>query len=114
VNIAVGAWWTISLVVSLVLVLQIPLPSIWPDEEEPLLQEDQESPVGFKVPSLPDFPIDPLLEQRGLSFINLMTEFVIGVLLAFGIGSAIVFLAFTDFDEDLANNLQIDTEDGFF
>jgi hypothetical protein len=101
------------LLVSLVLVLKIPPPSIWPDEEEPLLQEDQESPVGFKVPSLPDFPVDPLLEQRGLPLLSLTTEFAIGVLLALGIGSGIVFLAFTEYDEDFANNLQIDTEDGF-
>ena len=117
---AVGAWWGLSLLVSLFLVIRIPQPSIMPDEEEPLLQADQASPVGYKLPALPDFPIDPILERKGsLTCFNLKVEFAIGVLLAFGIGGGIFYLAFTDFDEDLAaNNLQIDNAtnggDGFF
>jgi hypothetical protein len=90
------------LLVSLVLVLGIEPPSIWPDEDEPLLEGDQASPVGYKLPSLPDFPIDPLLEQRGVPFLTIQVEFIVGVFLALSIGGGIVYLAFTDFDENLA------------
>ena len=108
-NIVVGLWWTWSLIVSLVLVLGIEPPSQWPDEEEPLLEEDQASPVGYKVPSLPDFPVDPILEQKGMSFMNVKVEFVLGVVMALVIGGGIIFLAFTDFDENLAERLDIET-----
>ena len=116
VNISVGIWWSLSLLLSLVLVLKIPQPSILPDDQQPLLQADSASPVGYRLPSVPDFPIDPILEQKGISFLNLKVEFVFGALLAFGIGTGIVFLAFTEFDEDLASNsLQVDpTNEGFF
>jgi hypothetical protein len=112
VNITIGFWWGWSLLISLILVLGIEPPSLWPDEEEPLLEEDQLSPVGFKVPSLPDFPIDPILEQKGIPCLHLKAEFIIGVLMAFGIGGGIVYSAFTDFDANGAWGLYIEAADG--
>jgi hypothetical protein len=53
--------------------------SLWRDEDEPLLEEDQVYPLGFKLPSLPDFPIDPLLEQHVGPFLNVRVEFILGV-----------------------------------
>jgi hypothetical protein len=96
--------------VSLVLVLGIEPPSLWPDDDEPLLEEDQASPVGFKLPSLPDFPIDPIMEQRGVPFLNVRAEFILGAFLALSIGGGIVYLAFTDFDENLAGGLELEVE----
>jgi hypothetical protein len=113
VNIAVGFWWGWSLLISLILVLRIEPPSLWPDEEEPLLEEDQASPVGYKVPSLPDFPIDPILEQKAMiPWLHVKVEFVIGVLMAFGISGAIVYSSFSDYDESLRGETYIEEADG--
>jgi hypothetical protein len=106
VNLAVGAWWAISLVASLFLVLRIEPQGIWPDDEEPLLEEDHASPVGFKVPNLPDFPIDPILANPGLPVIDIRAEFCFGVLMALAVGGGICFLGFTTEDEEIASNLK--------
>jgi hypothetical protein len=96
-----GIWWSMSFLVSLFLVLRIEPANVFPEEEELLLEESHSSPVGFKVPNLPDFSIDPNLAQKGLSMFDIRVEFLCGVFLALGIGSGIVYLAFTDFDENI-------------
>ena len=70
----------------------------YPDEE-PLLEEDHHSPVGYKVPNLPDFPIDPYLAKRGIRLLSLRIELSLGVFLAALLGAGIVALAFTDWGE---------------
>ena len=44
-----------------------------------------------------------------MSFMNVKVEFVLGVVMALLIGGGIIFLAFTDFDENLAERLDIET-----
>jgi hypothetical protein len=70
----------------------------YPDEE-PLLEENHESPVGYVVPNLPNFPIDPCSGKRGIRRIPLRVEIAIGILLAALVGAGIVSLAYTDWGE---------------
>ena len=70
----------------------------YPDEE-PLLEEDQRSPVGYLVPNLPEFPIDPYQGKKGVFPLALRIELSLGVLLAASIGAGIVALAYTDWGD---------------
>lgn len=80
---------------------QIPYADQSPETGEKLLIEDHASPVGFKVPSLPDFEIDPSMANTGIKWLPLNLEFVVGSLLAFGVGAAVIAKAFVDWDEQL-------------
>ena len=104
VNVSVGAWFTVSLVLSLCSMLRKEREGVWPDDEEPLLEKDHSSPVGFKVPNLPDFPFDPTLAVRGLPIINIQLEFVCGVVMALVLGAGIIFMAFTEHDDNLLSS----------
>ena len=77
---------------------------VWPEDEEPLLEKNHASPVGFKVPNLPDFPFDPTLAVRGFPVVNVQVEFMMGVLMAFALGGGIIYLSFTDIDNGLKGN----------
>ena len=67
----------------------------YPDEE-PLLEEDHRSPVGYLVPNLPEFPLDPYRGKKGVLPLSSRVELALGVLLAAAIGAGIVALAYTD------------------
>ncbi len=97
----VGAWWTFATICSLFAVFRKGRQGIWPDDEEPLLVKDHQSPVGFKVPNLPDFPIDSSLAQRGLFCLNVKLEFAMMLLITFCMGGFLCFLSFTNFDDNL-------------
>jgi hypothetical protein len=99
VNIAVGVWFTLSLTASLCMVMKIEPEGVWPEDEEPLLEAADSSPVGFKVPNLPDFPIDPSLANHGISWLPIELEFFLGIFMALAIGGGMCYLAFTDIDE---------------
>lgn len=101
VNVVVGAWWMLTLFICIHLVRRIPRFDIRPDDEEPLLEVDEASPVGYKVPCLPDFPIDPTLASRGHKYCSLKMEIVLGVIMALGVGSAIILMGFTDLDDEI-------------
>ena len=66
----------------------------YPDEE-PLLEEDHLSPVGYRVPNLPDFPINPSQGKRGIRQLSLRVEVCVGLVLAALIGAGVTTLAFT-------------------
>jgi hypothetical protein len=68
---------------------------------ERLLIEDHASPVGYKVPSLPDFEIDPSLANSGLPCVSLTTELLFGLLMVLSIGTVLIGLAFTSWDDDV-------------
>jgi hypothetical protein len=74
---------------------------IWPEDEEPLLEEDHASPVGYKVPNLPEFPIDPSMAVRGIRRLNVQFEFMIGVLMAIVLGAGMCFLGLINADDYL-------------
>lgn len=113
-NISVGSWWTISLLICLVFALKTEPPNEYPDEEEPLLEEVQASPVGFKVPTLPDFPVDPTSEkQKLIECCNVYVEFIVSVVVALVVGGGIIYLAFTDVDENLSDEVDQTVQDLF-
>ena len=96
VNMVIGTWWTVTLLVSLLLVIKIQPHQHWHKDEEALLVEDQASPVGFKVPNLPDFEIDPNLVQPERFPCPMQFELAFGFMLAIGIGGGMVYMAYTD------------------
>jgi hypothetical protein len=101
VNMAFGGWWCLSLILCLFLLLREKAVEYWPDYKEPLLVEDHASPVGYKVPHLPDFPIDPIYATKGNQHcMNPKTVFGVGVLGAIGIGAFFVYLGFSNVDDE--------------
>jgi hypothetical protein len=101
VNMSVGVWWTVSLLICLVLLLNVEPASTIPDHNEPVLDENAASPVGFIVPTLPFFQIDPNLAQKGILLFDIKVEFILGVIVALGIGPGIVYMAYTGADEQV-------------
>lgn len=100
VNMAVGGWFCLSLICSLLCLSRKQPAEFWPDYQEPLLVEDHASPVGRKVPHLPDFPIDPTYAAKSSRrCINVKMELLMGVIGALGIGGFFVYLGFTGFDD---------------
>ena len=87
------------------LVLRIEPQGIWPEDEEPLLEQDHASPVGYKVPNLPEFPIDPSLANLGMSWLDIRLEFAIGCLLSIAVGGGMCLMSFTNADEELASKI---------
>ena len=94
-NTFAGIWLSLSLMASVCVAGRVDPIREYPDEE-PLLEEDHRSPVGYRVPNLPDFPIDPSLAKKGILPFSLRIELALGVLLTAAIGTGIVALAFTD------------------
>lgn len=128
-NFSVGAWWITTTVVSLFIVRNMPYydqilsthsgpPKEDSDEitaefsyfydGEKLLQDDHASPVGYKVPSLPDFEIDPtLISNLGMSCFSSNWELAFGLLLTAIIGGGLMYLAFTSLDDDVFTNVDL-------
>jgi len=115
VNFSVGAWWSLSLIASLTMIFQKERQKnrlshpicVLPNDEEPLLIEDGASPVGYKVPHLPDFPIDPSLTHLGwgaLCCFGVGFEYLLGIVVALGVGGFICYLGITDLDEKLMSS----------
>lgn len=73
-------------------------------EPEPLVEQEQSSPVGYRVKQIPDFKLDPngsakpFLPRSCLCF-----EVLLGVVLAIGIGALMVYSAFTDKDDNITS-----------
>ena len=89
-NIALGVWFTLTVITCIFAALKIEPPKLHPEDNDPILVEDQTSPVGFKVPNFPDYPIDPLFfGKKGLSFCSLKTEIIIGIVISIFIGVAV-------------------------
>lgn len=104
VNMAVGGWWCLSLLACLLVVRRRKVAEFWPEFNEPLLKEDHTSPVGFTVPHLPDFPFDPTFAARETVSFNLQGEFVIGTLLALGVGGLICYMGIADVSYTFTGN----------
>lgn len=106
VNFVIGVWWTLTLLCSLCLCRRIPYYDSKPKDAERLLVIDHCSPAGYRVPSLPDYEIDPALARLGTNCASISVEFGFGIVMAFGVGAAIIYLAFTDWDDAVASQLQ--------
>eukprot|EP00523_Entomoneis_sp_CCMP467_P003925 CAMPEP_0168743584 /NCGR_PEP_ID=MMETSP0724-20121128/13652_1 /TAXON_ID=265536 /ORGANISM="Amphiprora sp., Strain CCMP467" /LENGTH=510 /DNA_ID=CAMNT_0008791219 /DNA_START=137 /DNA_END=1670 /DNA_ORIENTATION=+ len=109
VNIAVGGWWTFTFVSSLFYATTIPYKPpnapTEPEEEEPLLEQDHASPVGYKVPNVPDFEVDPTLAWSGtFQWCTISMQAFVGLVLAIVIGGGIVYLGIIDDDDEYLGN----------
>lgn len=105
VNIVIGCWWTLTVLVSMGMVLRIAPFSQFPQDEEAILERSHASPVGYVVPNLPEFVVDPVLVRKGSRFLSLNVEVVLGAVMALAVGAGIVFLAFTSVDDEFTGNI---------
>jgi len=115
VNLFVGVWWAFSLIASLTILFikeikkdkkfdPFKRDNVFPNDEEPLLEEDHASPIGYKVPHLPEFPIDPSYAYKGLGdccccFYQIGIEYAFGLIVAVVVGGFICYLGVTNMDE---------------
>ncbi len=83
------------MVIAIFQVRRIKPPDQFPKDEEPILVQDDKSPVGFRVPNLPDFAIDPILAKDGTFGCSFAFETVLGFVMALLVGAGIVWLALT-------------------
>lgn len=100
----VGIWWSLSLLVSLMLCGRIQKFQRTNNEpghegEQPLLVEAHDSPVGFKVRNIPDYPVDETLSKQSKNCCSPILMKFLGALIAIVGGVVIVFLSFTDIDD---------------
>jgi hypothetical protein len=76
----------------------------FPNDEEPLLEVEHDSPTGYKVPHLPLFPVNPSYTHKGMesccSFFQLGVEYMLSLLVAVAVGGFICYLGVTDLDDE--------------
>ena len=91
VNITLGIWFTMTAITCIFASQKITPPEHHPEDNDPILVEEQTSPVGYKVPNFPDFPIDTIqFGNKGLKFCSLKVEVILGVLISIGMGAFVV------------------------
>ena len=115
VNFAIGGWWFLAFVASLVMAYRMPYQdqsSASASDGEPLLIKDHASPVGFRVPSVPDFEMDPSLSWTGSVYcLRPLFKLIVGILLAVAIGGGIVYMGIEGWDEDVVSEIRSETSD---
>mmetsp|Transcript_23221 Transcript_23221/g.64574 ORF Transcript_23221/g.64574 Transcript_23221/m.64574 type:complete len:545 (+) Transcript_23221:71-1705(+) len=113
-NIVVGGWFFAAMVTSLATMWRMPSmhhATISSSDNEPLLIASQASPVGFKVPSLPDYEMDPSLAWTGsLVFLHVQAVFVLGLVLAGAVGLGLVWWGLSDWGEDVVDHVKNSTD----
>ena len=81
-------------------------PEPHPEDNDPILVEDQTSPVGFKVPNFPDYPIDPIFfGGNGFSFCSMKMEIITGLILSIVVGAFVVSTGLFDYLENADHSL---------
>jgi hypothetical protein len=101
VSISIGVWIGMSVITSLFASQKIITPDPHPEDSNPILVEDQTSPVGYKVPNFPDYPIDPILfGKQGLSCLSVQLEMLVGMFVGIGMGAFVVSTTLFDFMKD--------------
>mmetsp|Transcript_17260 Transcript_17260/g.37777 ORF Transcript_17260/g.37777 Transcript_17260/m.37777 type:complete len:587 (-) Transcript_17260:115-1875(-) len=119
INFFVGSWWSLSLMASLTLLYRretrknnefdpYKRDCRFPNDEEPLLEEERTSPTGYKVPHLPLFPVNPSTTNKGIGLCSctyqLGLEYVFSLLVAVGVGAFICYLGVTHVDDQFLSN----------
>mmetsp|Transcript_5406 Transcript_5406/g.8048 ORF Transcript_5406/g.8048 Transcript_5406/m.8048 type:complete len:509 (+) Transcript_5406:36-1562(+) len=97
VNMATGAWWTMTLITCLNIARRLEPFMLPSEEEELLLIKDHSSPVGMRVPNLPGFCIDPTQSKPGVRFCTDKTEFLGGIIMAVVVGGLMVLFSFLNY-----------------
>ena len=77
-----------------------------PDEisdnnNQPLLVRAHDSPVGYKVRHIPDFPIDETLNAQSKNIFSVLFSRLLGLVLAVFGGIGMVYLAVVDTDDKI-------------
>ncbi|MCI5151450.1 MAG: hypothetical protein D3916_19090, partial [Candidatus Electrothrix sp. MAN1_4] len=72
-----------------------------PEDDEPLLESDHASPVGYRVPSLPDFEVDPTTALDGAVPLGpVAVQILIGLFIAVLFGGGIIYIGISDEDDN--------------
>lgn len=106
-NITVGIWIALTSITCIFAAQKIkPIIQDPSYDNDPILIEDQTSPVGYKVPNFPDFKIDPILfGGDGLSCLSMRAVTGIGLLLGIGAGALVVSSSLYDYMEHVNSYL---------
>jgi len=98
VNITLGIWFAMTSITCIFAAQRIAPPEVHPEEGDPILVEEQTSPVGYRVPNFPDFPIDSIhFGSKGFERCSLKLEMVVGVLVGIGMGAFVVSTSLYDY-----------------
>ena len=74
-------------------------------DEEEYPRPNHASPVGYVVPELPNFVIDPNQIKKGSPCLSLTVEILIGCAMALVLGGFMVFLSVSEIDEKITESL---------
>jgi hypothetical protein len=100
-NIALGSWLAMASVTSIFAARRIAKPETVENVEgeiDMILDEDQTSPVGFKVPNFPNYCIDPVLyREDGLSCFSTNVQTFLGIVICLGLGAFVGVAAIVDY-----------------
>ncbi|KAL7498224.1 hypothetical protein ACHAWT_007240 [Skeletonema menzelii] len=100
-NIALGSWLAMTAVTSIFAARKVEKPETFHNVEgeiDMILNEDQTSPVGFKVPNFPDYCINPVsLREDGLSCLSTNVQTVVGIVVCLGLGVFVAAAAIFDY-----------------
>jgi hypothetical protein len=101
VTICIGIWIAMSVITSMFALQKITPPEPHPEDSNPILVEDQTSPVGYRVPNFPDYPIDPIhFGKQGLPCLSVQLEMLFGLFVGIGMGAFVVTTALFDYVKD--------------
>ncbi|KAL9182919.1 hypothetical protein ACHAXT_004198 [Thalassiosira profunda] len=104
VNITLGIWFAMTAITCLFAATKISPPEPHPEDADPILVEEQTSPVGYRVPNFPDFPIDPIhFGSKGLPCFSLKLEIAVGLLVSVGVGAFVVSTSLYDYMDDASD-----------
>lgn len=102
INAVVGIWWGISVILSLIFVRRITNTVITTDSVDtsnhPVLVAAADSPVGFKVSNIADFPVNETLSAQAKQYVSVNMIRLTGLILVCGGIAAIEYLAWVGFD----------------
>mmetsp|Transcript_15381 Transcript_15381/g.26265 ORF Transcript_15381/g.26265 Transcript_15381/m.26265 type:complete len:455 (+) Transcript_15381:144-1508(+) len=100
-NIVLGSWLAMAAVSSIFAARKIEKPETVENVEgeiDMILDEDQTSPVGYKVPNFPDYCIDPVrFREDGLSCFSTNVQTFLGIVICLGLGAFVGSAALVDY-----------------
>ncbi|EED87711.1 predicted protein [Thalassiosira pseudonana CCMP1335] len=112
-NVALGAWFTLTVITCLVAAYKIEPLTPHPEDDDSILVEDHTSIVGLKVANFPDYPIPPnLIGKAGSLNCETKTYVGVGVLVSIMVGVGVVLTGFYDEYADHANDFVENTLGG--
>jgi hypothetical protein len=91
-NITLGIWLALTSITCIFAAQKIkPVESNPAEDNDPILVEDQTSPVGWKVPNFPNYAIDPIVfSGTGLPCLSLKMLTALGLIVGVGVGGFVV------------------------